>query len=316
MLAETKTKAVAAVALLALLVLLNMVSHASFAHAPEGSENTWMASDASNSARKLFGNAKGHLSPKQEGVDEDKPGLEHHYMFGYGSLLNERSRKKTGKTGSSYPVVVSGIHREWDYDQEKRGMTALGVRFEKGSECSGILTLVPNYSLGAFDTREVRYTRKEIAHSDIHFFNADRSFVLKPSDKVWVYIVDKPVKPSNTLPISQSYVDVCLEGALEFGNDFAKKFITTTSNWSGPEGAHPAQTWVDDREEPLIYEKGFVAEEKLRIIDSLLEQTVPAAFAHRVPLKKAYGALKGHVEPEYRENDDFVTPHLREKKQE
>jgi len=39
-------------------------------------------------------------------------------------------------------------------------------------------------------------------------------------------------------PICQSYVDVCLGGALAFGESFAEEFVRTTHSWS--------RFWLDD----------------------------------------------------------------------
>merc|ERR1711881_216117 len=40
-------------------------------------------------------------------------------------------------------------------------------------------------------------------------------------------------------PILQTYVDVCIEGCLEYSPEFAKELITTSNGWDAP--------WLNDR---------------------------------------------------------------------
>ena len=51
----------------------------------------------------------------------------------------------------------------------------------------------------------------------------------------------------------QTYVDVCLSGCLEHGDDFAREFIATTFLW--------APWWLNERElarRPWLHQKDYV----------------------------------------------------------
>ena len=47
-----------------------------------------------------------------------------------------------------------------------------------------------------------------------------------------MYVPELSQPPSREYPILQSYIDVCLSGCLEFGEDFAREFLETTFEWS------------------------------------------------------------------------------------
>ena len=85
--------------------------------------------------------------------------------------------------------------------------------------------------------------------------------------------------PSITHPILQTYIDVCLSGCLEYGEEFAREFIRTTFLWS--------VYWLNERElarRPWLHQKQYVK------IDALLREEVPEIFAHR-KLESEYATL-------------------------
>ena len=65
---------------------------------------------------------------------------------------------------------------------------------------------------------------------------------------IWVYVPVRPGgMPGEGLPeadaafaILESYIDVVVEGGLEYGVDYARELIETTADWS--------QFWLNDRE--------------------------------------------------------------------
>ena len=76
--------------------------------------------------------------------------------------------------------------------------------------------------------------------------------------------------PSAEYPILQTYVDVCLSGCLEHGDEFAREFIATTFLW--------APWWLNERtlaRRPWLHQKQYVK------IDALLGEEVPEYFRHR-----------------------------------
>ena len=85
--------------------------------------------------------------------------------------------------------------------------------------------------------------------------------------------------PSVEYPILQTYVDVCLSGCLEHGDDFAREFIQTTFLW--------APFWLNERtlaRRPWVHQKQYVK------IDRLLAEHVPAYYARR-RLESEYATL-------------------------
>lgn len=166
------------------------------------------------------------------------------FIFGYGSLVNSASRDSTvGKKIHAIPVRVSaafGYLRTWN-DRSTSGFTALGLRkpgsSENASTINGVIYPVDGDDMAKYDVREKGYARVEVPREDIEAVSWMR---LPESGKVWVYI---PVKPNGELgvglpaanaqfPLLESYIDVVVEGGLEYGDDFARELIETTSDWS------------------------------------------------------------------------------------
>jgi len=76
-------------------------------------------------------------------------------------------------------------------------------------------------------------------------------FQLTGTDRVWIYVVAKPEAATVAYPVCQSYVDVVLDGCLEYGDDFAKLFITSTADWAKPDSVDQktkCSSWLNDRE--------------------------------------------------------------------
>jgi hypothetical protein len=182
------------------------------------------------------------------------------FIFGYGSPINSASRNSTaGKTVPAIPVRVSaafGYIRAWD-DRSTSGFTALGLRKpsanEKASTINGVLYPVEGDDMAKYDVREQGYRRVEVPRDDIEAVSWQH---LPAAGMIWVYIpvkadgepgVGLPVA-SAEFPVLESYVDVVVEGALEYGQNFARELLETTSDWSN--------YWLNDRElarRPRVY---------------------------------------------------------------
>ena len=200
------------------------------------------------------------------------------FIFGYGSLINTPSRNSTaGKITAAIPVRVSaefGYIRAW-VARSPSGFTALGLRKpladEKPETINGVLYPVDGTDMTPFDKREKGYVRIAVPLSQIEAV----SWQPVPRDvQVWVYVPvgedGKPgeglMAPSIAFPLLESYIDVVIDGALEFGLEYAREFVETTRDWS--------QFWLNDRElarRPWIYDKNYSDE------DGLLSTTTPAA---------------------------------------
>jgi len=90
--------------------------------------------------------------------------------------------------------------------------------------------------------------------------------------KIWVYIPVVPGQepgvglplPSAAYPILQSYLDLVIEGGLEYSADYAREIVASTVDWS--------EYWLNDRplaRRPWVYTKHYAA------IDKLLADSVP-----------------------------------------
>jgi hypothetical protein len=200
------------------------------------------------------------------------------FIFGYGSLINSTSRNATvGKVVPAIPVRVSaafGYLRAWD-DRSSSGFTSLGLRKpregEKASTINGVLYSVEGGDMAKYDIRERGYKRVEVPRDDIEAM----SWQLLPSaGRIWVYI---PVKAdgepgvglpgaSAQFPLLESYVDVVVEGALEYGEPFARELLETTSDWS--------DYWLNDRE---LARRPWVYNPASSQVDQLLMETSEAA---------------------------------------
>ena len=158
-------------------------------------------------------------------------------IFGYGSLINSDSRRRTTGSGEARPVRVRGWRRAWNVVSTATGVTYLGVVRVEHAVRNGVLFEVSPEQLIEFDARESGYTRRAIPSGD--WIDAVPRSI---SDDAHVYVPDAPGTPTPSCPIVQSYVDVVLAGCLELGNEFAREFVASTDSWDLP--------WINDRDAP------------------------------------------------------------------
>lgn len=186
------------------------------------------------------------------------------FVFGYGSLINAASRDSTaGGPVPAVPVRVSsafGYVRVWN-DRAPSGFTAPGLRRagprEHAMTINGVVYAIEGEDMSSFDALEKGYVRVEIPHEDIEAL----SWQGLPSDgRIWVYVPDLPGRdpgaglppPDAEYPLLQSYIDVVIEGGLQYGPDFAREIIETTEGWS--------KFWLNDRRlarRPWVFNKDY-----------------------------------------------------------
>jgi hypothetical protein len=198
------------------------------------------------------------------------PGEPTQFIFGYGSLINSSSRNTT----ASQPIVAIparlsasfGYVRGWTI-RSPSGFTALGLRRlgagEREMSINGVLYPVQGNDMAAFDAREEGYQRVEVPPDKIEAVSWQR---LPEQGKIWLYIPAIPGQepgvglplPTAEYPILQSYLDVVIEGGLEYGMDYAREILASTSDWSA--------YWLNDRplaRRPWVYTKDHAAVDKL-----------------------------------------------------
>lgn len=134
---------------------------------------------------------------------------------------------------------------------------------------NGVLYPVARDDLAAFDLREAGYRRLPVPPAQIEAVSWQP---LPANGTIWVYVpIDEDgglqaPPASGDFPILQSYIDAVLEGALEYGVDYAREVIETTADWS--------RFWLNDRamaRRPWIYDRHYAD------TDLLLATVEPAA---------------------------------------
>ena len=166
-----------------------------------------------------------------------------HFVFGYGSIVNNDSRAST--LGAACPAVAArllpsyGWARSWCF-KASTGFTALGLApsGDSATAVNGVLFPVDGSQLALLDAREAGYTRQRVGREHMQALPPASSAQLDFLDRdavVWVYVPcgEHCAPPSVEHPIVQSYVDVCVTGCLFWGGEaWAAEFIATTAGWS------------------------------------------------------------------------------------
>jgi hypothetical protein len=196
-----------------------------------------------------------------------------HFLFGYGSLISRESRRASGKTGETMPVLVHDMQRAWNVGATDMRMVGVGIVPKKGAGCNGVLIEIDETEIASFDKREIEgtsfsYDRLEIPFQKIHGLTE----IFSQEEKVWAYVVNKPFTPSWEFPIVQSYIDVILSGCLDISDEFAIEFIRKTTGWEYP--------WCNDRNHPR-YARHLKKVDFQDRIDDLLAKQIPLQFASR-----------------------------------
>jgi len=214
-----------------------------------------------------------------------------------------------------------GYVREWNFQASTANICALGLRRcrhgEAGATINGVIFPAPD-DLTAFDKRENGYRRVQVPSGMVELLSWQ---ALPEAALVYVYVPYAPAvckkygvnpetglpycsgpdtppgldgeteaagmglnPPSFQYPILQTYVDVCITGCLEYGEEFALEFIRTTFLWS--------PFWLNERElarRPWVHEKQYVT------VDNLLRTAVDEYFQHR-KLESDYAVFVSHFQ--------------------
>jgi hypothetical protein len=198
------------------------------------------------------------------------------FIFGYGSLINTHLRDHTSAVPiAGMPARLSaafGYLRAWVF-RCPSGFTALGLRRPRRGEAAmtvnGVMYPVDPADLAAFDLREAGYRRVPVPIEQIEAVSWQ---ALPAGGTIWTYVPadDAAAAPrmaaSDDFPLLQSYIDATIEGALDYGVDYAREVIETTADWS--------RYWLNDRamaRRPWIYDRHYAE------ADALLSTIEPAA---------------------------------------
>eukprot|EP00401_Gymnodinium_catenatum_P025893 CAMPEP_0117612670 /NCGR_PEP_ID=MMETSP0784-20121206/83066_1 /TAXON_ID=39447 /ORGANISM="" /LENGTH=828 /DNA_ID=CAMNT_0005416227 /DNA_START=273 /DNA_END=2759 /DNA_ORIENTATION=- len=233
-----------------------------------------------------------------------------YFTFGMGSLINTPSRVGTAGVAaqSAIPVRISGEYAFcpcWNFQNYAGGsqLTAGGMVLRsdpriknKEAETVGVIYPCPgdDAAMAAQDEREIGYTRFNIPNEFIH--------PLDHWQKVFQYVPntelpdDHPQRergpdgsltprapfPPREYPLSQTYVDTCILGCLEYSRKMACKWIQGFIGWPTSDSPH----WINDR---VLPRQPWCQMPLFETIDTILAEMLPDSFVHRA-LPAEYGS--------------------------
>jgi cation transport regulator ChaC len=195
------------------------------------------------------------------------------YIFGYGSLICKDSRKRTGVSGEAHPIEVKGISRKWSLHSPEWPATALSAHVDQNAFCNGVCFEVDSDNLEKFDQREAGYHRIKVSWDYVeHLSNVK----IPSSSTLWAYVGNQTGVPNSERPIMQSYLDVILNGCLDYSEEFTKRFTELTEHW---------QHLVDDRHAPM-YPRPLKTAERIPHIEQVVATHLPELLRTRTRLNR------------------------------
>ena len=208
--------------------------------------------------------------PCHPAIDPQRP----QYMIGYGSLIDEQSKKRTDPTAEeSLPVLVTGYRRSWSVHSHLPGLntTYLSIVEDPHASFNGVIyKLSQAANIHKYDLREKIYCRRALNSHQLKTFVG----TFPEQKQIWIYVTKKQKlePPTHDTPIVQSYVDIfvrgCIQAEEKFNiNHFAKDCIKTTTQWS----IH----WENDR---IFPRRPTFNEPYADKIDALLQELLPENF--------------------------------------
>lgn len=149
----------------------------------------------------------------------------------YGSLINKDELKKENiDLENCIPVYVSHLKREFTQEPTYRKVDSinravLSVKEENESFINAILIKnVEKSHIENLDIREAGYFKYQVLTKNIKFKYAKQNIDL---DEVYIYM-GKDEKRNESIFPNQNYLQLCLNGARNWGEEFYKDFIKTT----------------------------------------------------------------------------------------
>jgi hypothetical protein len=198
------------------------------------------------------------------------------YIVGYGSLMDEQSKKSTDPTAmNSVPVLVKGYKRSWSVHGTLPGFNAtfLCAAQDPSSSLNGVIYRLSNpNNVTEYDKRESIHCRAAVQAKDLNTYGVS----LPAKKQIWMYVStnQENERPMPDYPIIQSYVDIFIRGCIQLEEhfkikNFAKDCVNMTAGWS--------PYWVNDR---LFPRRPFASEPYAAQIDALLKEQRPNEFKH------------------------------------
>lgn len=149
------------------------------------------------------------------------------YVFGYGSIVNTKSLEKTIGEVSEPPIPAimntsAGYKRVWSCMKSKFGtFSYLNVIKSKDPEpINGTLNRVKMSQLRRLSRREVHYQIKPVSIKHFKFIQQD----IPRDSKIYVFSDVTSIENKSNCFLMQSYIDVVMEGFLQYGKKFKADF--------------------------------------------------------------------------------------------
>jgi hypothetical protein len=164
------------------------------------------------------------------------------YIFGYGSLVNNKSRFITLKRYTEpIKVIIDcsfGYVRKWNYYNKDKNIIALGLEKQgNGDYVNGILFNVYDDEISLLYNREIGYEKIIIPTSYINIMSKDKLQNMENSI-IYTYIPTTDYKLYNNIEyispnkLNQTYLNKCCDGFLHHNYSFFESFMNTTHDWN------------------------------------------------------------------------------------
>ena len=153
-------------------------------------------------------------------------------IFGYGSLVNSKTRKITLKKNSkAIPVLFKDpkFTRKWiclknNKSNKKRSVLTLCKNKKSKKNINGVLFSVNNKLLKKLNKRESAYNLIKLNNNHFTSFNNKKI----PKQPIYSYNSKKKYKyPNKNCKVNQYYIDVTIDGLSKYGKKFTNEFNTT-----------------------------------------------------------------------------------------
>jgi len=156
------------------------------------------------------------------------------WVFGYGSLINTASRNRTFDCGYAIACHLRGFSRRLNLNRLQGPNLGIVRTTSEDETVNGVLFEVSSKNLELFDARELKwgYERVRVEVERVSFCKMQP--YRSPTDFsenviLWTYVLNElHQEQTGQHLLSQTYLDNCIMGCLEYGRSFANDFLRTT----------------------------------------------------------------------------------------
>jgi len=148
----------------------------------------------------------------------------------YGSLINTQEiEKQQDDPTHIIPVKLETFKRSFNQRPAWRKSTGeysavLNVQISEQNWLNGVCYCYADFDFTTLDNRERGYSRTVVPPDKINGYQGHR---LPDLAGIFIYLGKKEYEHSTLLP-NPDYLDICLKGAKNWGEDFYRDFLNTT----------------------------------------------------------------------------------------